>query len=123
MKNAEAFLRVVLNKNLDTFKYKVNMPMQEEHNVLIPTLDQVNTLIAASAGAAIHLPILFDSLLGLSCREICAVEWGDIRLSEQTITIHRAVVQDEFGCYVWKLSSQVQLVDGKMTVAAHNFLL
>lgn len=102
VKNAEAFLRTVLTEYLPDFKYKVNMPMKERKEIVIPTTEEVNEIIEASKGTDLYLPILFGALLGMRRSEVCALTWDDIDLKNKTVRVDEALVLDEYNAFVRK---------------------
>ncbi len=102
IKNAEAFLHVVLAEYRPDFYYKVNMPMKERKEIVIPTTDEVNEVIKASVGTDLYLPILFGALLGMRRSEVCALTWDDIDLKNKTVRVDEALVLDEYNAFVRK---------------------
>ena len=100
--NAVALLTTVLKEYRPDFKYSIHMPQKKKSVITIPTTDQVNELIEASKGSAVHLPILLAALTGMRRSEICALTWKKIDLKRKTITVDEALVLDEFNTLVHK---------------------
>lgn len=114
VKNAEAFLRTVLTEYLPNFKYKVNMPMKERKEIIIPTTEEVNEIIEASKGTDLYLPILFGALLRMRRSEVCALTWDDIDLKNKTVRVDEALVLDEYNAFVRK---KTKTTNSKRTLA------
>lgn len=114
VKNAEAFLHVVLAEYRPDLHYKVNMPMKERKEIVIPTTDEVNDIIKLSKGTDLYLPILFGALLGMRRSEVCALTWDDIDLKNKTVRVDEALVLDEYNSFVRK---KTKTTNSKRTLA------
>ena len=74
------------------------LPHQERQEMVIPTDEQVERLVSASANNRnLHLCILFAAFMGLRLSEILALCWEDIDTTAKTLHIEKAAVRDETG--------------------------
>jgi integrase len=103
VRNALALISTVLKKTYPSlYSDLIVVPDEEKKDIVIPTTEQVNSIIAATKGKPLYLPIILGALLGLRRSEIFALTWDDIDLEKNAITINKAKVQNEFREYVVK---------------------
>ena len=117
--NVSTFLSSVLKEYCPDLKYKLLLPQKKRQEIAIPTTEQVQTLIAESAGTSIHLPILLACMLGMRRGEICALTWEKIDLKSRTITIDESVVLDEYNMLVRK-APKTTLSQRKLDLPQHQ---
>jgi integrase len=103
VRNALGLLSTVLKKIYPSlYSELIIIPEEEKKDIVIPTTEQVDAIIAAAKGKPIYLPILLGAMLGLRRSEIFALTWEDVDLDKNTITINKAKVQNKDKQYVLK---------------------
>lgn len=100
--NALAFVSTVLKEFFPSLYTKIDTPMIVDKEIIIPSTEQVDTLLVLSKGKEIHLPILLGARLGLSRSEVFGLSWASIDLANDILTVKSAMVQDEHNAYVLK---------------------
>ena len=95
VKNVEALLHASLNDIAPDFQWTVKVPQREKTDMVIPTTEQINTLLLATENTDMYFPIMLAAFMGMRRSEICALTWDDIDFAHSTITIDEAVVYDE----------------------------
>lgn len=95
VKNVEALLHASLKSIAPDFVWAVKVPQKRKSEMVIPTTEQVNTLLLATENTDMHLPIMLAAFMGMRRSEICALTWDDVDFVHSTITVDEAVVYDE----------------------------
>lgn len=95
VKNTMAFLRKVLKEYRPDFTFKINMPREDEADIIIPESEQVAKIIEEVKGTDMELPVLCAALLGLRRSEICGID-RDKDINGNILSIRRSVVYDEY---------------------------
>lgn len=94
VKNTIAFLRKVLKEYRPDFSFEVNIPRDDEQDIVIPESDQITKLFEEVKGTDMELPVLCAALMGLRRSEICGID-RDKDINGNILYIRRSVVYDE----------------------------
>ena len=95
----------LVNKVLDTYAEKVDgirLPAKRKYEARYLTQEETVTLIRHIRGHKYELPILMLLALGIRRSEIAALQWEDFDPVHRTISINKALVQDENEQWVLK---------------------
>ncbi len=107
-RNALGLLSVVLKELYPSLDVNgVKLPQARKHEIIIPSVDEVNRIIEAVKDTELYLPVLLGAFLGLRRSEIFALTWDDIDLQNGIITIDKAIVRDKDGAYVLKQTKTI----------------
>ena len=82
--------------------FKVCYPQKTKYVANIPNSDIFLNILKLAENTKMELPILISAMLGLRRGEICALEWNDVDFVNNTITINKSLIRDEYGLYVLK---------------------
>lgn len=82
-----------------SISFNIKLPQKEKPKISIPTTEEIQCLINEARGSEMFLPVLLASALGLRRSEICALKYSDIDFNNQTMSIDKALVPNEFGAY------------------------
>lgn len=96
------------------------LPQKEKKEVSIPTEDEVMDLLEKTKGTRLYLLIAFSVFLGLRKSETVALKWSDIDFDNQTVSINKARVKDQFSVYVIK---QPKTTESKRTLHIPEVLM
>lgn len=100
--SAHSFFRKVLKENGINIAENIDLPPKEKKQIKVPTVDEVKLLLQYTKGTRLHLYCLFAVILGMRKSEIIAVQWKDIDIDKQTISINKARVKNTDKEYVLK---------------------
>lgn len=100
--SAHSFFRKVLKENGINIAENIDLPPKEKKQIKVPTVDEVKLLFQYTKGTRLHLYCLFAVILGMRKSEIIAVQWKDIDIDKQTISINKARVKNTDKEYVLK---------------------
>lgn len=98
VRNYSGLISGVLRDNDVAFGF-VSLPKKQARDVAVPSEDEVRSLIAASEGSCMYIPVLLGAFAGLRRGEVCALEMSDIDFKKKTIHVCRDVVLGSGG--VW----------------------
>lgn len=82
--------------------FEVNLPQKKPAELNIPSQETAQRLAEAVHGLEIELPVLLAMQCGLRMSEVLGIKKSDADFSAHTLTIRRALVQDENGVMVEK---------------------
>lgn len=106
IRNALNLLSAVLKENSIKLDFDLlKLPKSNREEMEIPSDEQVSALLESIYDQDdLYLAVAFAALMGLRRSELCALEWADISLVEDTpmLTVDKALVRDENGGYVVK---------------------
>ena len=88
IRNRYGFLSAVLRQY--GMAFDIRLPARERTEIAVPTDAHMRTILDASRGTPLHIPILLASIGGLRRGEICALTMSDVRGS--VIHVHGDVV-------------------------------
>ena len=94
IRNAYGLLTAVLKQYHPSLQLQVRLPQKTKEEICIPSLDDINKLIAAADERGdddLALAIMLGAQLGLRRSEICALTFADIK--NGTVIINKAVVR------------------------------
>jgi len=100
--NAFGLIRTVLALETDIDLSKIALPKQTASNTQTLTPAQVGQLIRIIEGNEVELSILLAVWLGLRRSEIAALEKSDFDFKNKTVSINKALVQNENNEWVIK---------------------
>lgn len=100
--SAHVFYNKVLKDNNIFIGEGVKLPPKEKKEIKIPTTEEVAQYLRSISGTRLYLYCLFSVCLGLRKSETLALQWHDIDLVQNTVSITKAKVRNEFGDYVVK---------------------
>lgn len=107
VKNIYGLAVSIIHSVLPSRRFSVRIARKvQKREVELPPKEDIERLIALPKSEDIQLAIELALYGGLRRGEICALEVSD--LSGNTIHIRRAMVQDEFGCWVIKAPKTAQ---------------
>lgn len=84
--------------NLDT--KSIMLKPKQKKEMIIPTKEQMSTILQMVTGTSVELPVTLALTLGLRQSEIAGLHWEDY--DGQCISIHRAVVPNKYGKLIEK---------------------
>lgn len=99
LRNAHGLLRAAIDAVRPELMLRTTLPQKKKPDIKIPTKEEVDALIDA-ADPELANAIRLAAMLGLRRSEICALTWDDI--SDETLTVSKAVVRDSTGTWVTK---------------------
>lgn len=99
LRNAHGLLRAAIDAVRPELMLRTTLPQKKKPDIKIPTKEEVDALINA-ADPELANAIRLAAMLGLRRSEICALTWDDI--SDETLTVSKAVVRDSTGTWVTK---------------------
>lgn len=103
VRNALGLLSGVLKEYYSELKLEgILLPQKKKTEIVIPTTEEVTSILQAAKGTELYLPILMGAMLGMRRSEIFALTWDDIDLEKKTVMINKAVVKNSDGVYVVK---------------------
>lgn len=94
VRNAYGLLSAVLKQFHPALRLQVTLPQKKKEEICIPSLNDINALIAAADERGdddLALAIMFGSQLGLRRSEICALTFADVK--DGSVIISKAVVR------------------------------
>lgn len=100
----------------------IRLPKLEEHDVVIPTDEQVTQMLDAAVAAHddnLYKAILLAAFCGMRRSEICALEWDDIDRRQHTISINKSRVQNEFEKFVTRPVTKTKAGKRTITLSDH----
>lgn len=100
VKNAYGFLTAVLDEYRPGFNPRVRLPQREKREILIPTRDEIITILDRVKGTELEIPVMLGAFCGMRRSEICALDYADIRGGR--VSINKALVRDERNNWVIK---------------------
>ena len=100
VRNAHGLLSAVLAEYKPSMTLRTTLPQKDAIQIRIPSESEVRTIIEASVGTPVELPILFAVWLGLRASEIRGIEWDDIQ--GDTLHVRQAIVDGEDGAVLKK---------------------
>ncbi|MGX7133127.1 site-specific integrase [Enterococcus songbeiensis] len=75
-----------------------NQPKQTRDDMKIITMDQYQQILDTNPPSSpFRIPLMISFHTGLRRGEVCGLQWSDISLDEQTITVERIMLQDKNG--------------------------
>lgn len=101
-KNQLGLITVVLGQF--DISFKISLPPKQKPQYIVPTLEDIPTIIEILKGSKIELQILFALMLGLRQSEIAALKWENLKGNK--IHIIGAIVPDEHHIYVEKKTNK-----------------
>lgn len=95
VRNAHGLLSAALEMYYPQFALRTTLPQKQPHEINIPDVGEIKSILAAAQGTKMELPILLAVWLGLRASEIRGLTWRDI--DGDTLHIRQAIVQGEDG--------------------------
>ena len=102
IRNVLGLLRPSLRGFVASDVFEVNLPQKKPSELHIPSQETAQQLAEAVHGLEIELPVLLAMQCGLRMSEVLGVKKSDADFSAHTLTIRRALVQNENGAMVEK---------------------
>jgi integrase len=78
-KNAKGLLTAVMSAYRPNFDFNVILPARQRVEYYVPSKSEINTILNASAGTEMEIPLLLAAYGGMREGEVCAVEYNDIK--------------------------------------------
>ena len=100
--SAHTFFHKILKENDIHVAENVNLPQKKKKEIAIPTTEELQFLLDKCKGTRLYLYCLLAITLGLRRSEIIGIQWKDINLDDETVSINKARVKDESKTYVVK---------------------
>ena len=75
--------------------FDVLLPQKVKPQIIIPTENEMQTLLANIKDTDLEIPVLLCAVCGMRWSEIAALKWSDIDLDNGLLSIRSAVVLDE----------------------------
>lgn len=119
-KNLAGFVSAAIGLYREDFRFKVTLPEKEHKDYYLPTVDDINALLAYTEGKELHTAILLAAFLGLRRGEICALKWGDFDWKRKEVKINKAMVNTEGK--EWKVKAP-KSYSGNRTLALSDGLI
>lgn len=105
---AHNLMRMVFSENHIKIDMKnIQLPQKTKTEIQVPETEDVKTLIDLCKGTSVYLPVLLAALMGLRKSEIFALTWGDVDIEDGTLSVNKAIVQNEYKEYVIKETKTV----------------
>lgn len=95
VRNAHGLLSAALSVYRPQMVLHTTLPQRQRYDAAIPSDKDIETIMKASAGTVMELPILLAVWLGLRASEIRGITWDAIQ--GDTLHIKQAIVQGENG--------------------------
>lgn len=95
VRNAHGLLSAVLREYKPEMTLRTTLPQKRRYEVHIPTDTEIASIIQASHGTPMELPVLLAVWLGLRASEICGISWDCVQ--GNTLHIKQAKVAGENG--------------------------
>ncbi|NLB91272.1 MAG: site-specific integrase [Clostridiales bacterium] len=103
LRNTHGLLSSALGAVMPDFNLKTALPMRKKAEIIIPTNDEVKTLLVASEkDDDLYKAILLGTFAGMRKSEICALSYGDVDKKEGRLRINKAKVQNSNNEWVIK---------------------
>ena len=102
LRNLSGLLTATLKEFRPDFQFSVRLPQKRKEKISIPTQEEMEKIIKASADYDIQLPVMLACYQGLRMSEITGLRWRNIDTLDHTIRIDTARVITEGGRYVLK---------------------
>lgn len=100
MKNAIGLITSAVKQYIPDASYPVKYPQKRQHEITIPTEEEVRSLLAETKGTALGVAILLAVTTGMRRGEICALQRSDIRGG--MVHVNKSMVMDGNGDYTIK---------------------
>ena len=78
----------------------LRIPRKPPREIVIPTTQEVRTMIEAAEGTPLYIPLILAALMGLRRSEICGLKWANVDIKGRTLTVQNAVVMGRNGLSV-----------------------
>lgn len=101
-RNAHGLLSAVLAECAPDFTLRTKLPQKIKPRISIPTDAEIKILKQESEGTQMETVYLLAAMLGLRRSEICALTWADFGTEKNTMSVSKAVVEDDSGKWVTK---------------------
>lgn len=101
VRNMHGFLSSVLKTFRPDFTLTTTLPQRVKPKIVIPTEEEVFTLLKVSQGTPMELPIILGAFCGLRRSEIAGLTVDSIDLKNRTMTIREAVVRNKTKASTW----------------------
>lgn len=95
VRNAHGLLSAALEMYYPQFALRTTLPQKQPHEINIPDVGEIKSILAAAQGTKMELPILLAVWLGLRASEIRGLTWRDI--DGDTLHVRQAIVEGEDG--------------------------
>lgn len=102
IRNVLGLLKPSLRGFASSDVFEVNLPQKKPAELNIPSQETAQRLAEAVHGLEIELPVLLAMQCGLRMSEVLGIKKSDADFSAHTLTIRRALVQNENGAMVEK---------------------
>ena len=95
VRNAHGLLSAALEMYYPQFALRTTLPQKQPHEINIPDVGEIKSILAAAQGTKMELPILLAVWLGLRASEIRGLTWRDI--DGDVLHVRQAIVEGEDG--------------------------
>lgn len=106
LRNNYGLLVAVLKTYCPSLHLNISLPQKEKVEIYIPTEEQINRLLEMVENTEIEKAILLGAVGGLRRSEIAALTATDV--SEDGVTVNKALVSDEYGNWVLKTTKTTE---------------
>lgn len=101
VRNMHGFLSSVLKTFRPDFTLTTTLPQRVKPKIVIPTEEEVFTLLKVSQGTPMELPIILGAFCGLRRSEIAGLTVDSVDFKNRTLTIREAVVRSKGKATTW----------------------
>lgn len=108
VRNAVGLLSAACGMFFPNLKIKPTLPQKKKTSISIPTTQQIKDILALSEGTEMYTVLLLASSLGIRRSELCALNISDVDFKNKTITINKAIVQNEHGAWIIKSTKNTE---------------
>lgn len=102
VRNQYALLTAALAAYHPDFTPRAKLPQRVKTETTIPTQEQLNALMVMVKGTRMEVPVMLAAFMGLRRSEICALTPSDYNEQSRTLTINKAMVQNDLNIWVVK---------------------
>ena len=103
VRNASGYLQAVLSLYNVPQRIDITLPQKKPVDYHVVTDEELSTLLKHCNGNALGLAVALAAFIPARRSELCALTFGDVDRKKRTITINKAMVEDENSQWVVKV--------------------
>lgn len=102
VRNGYGLIFAAIHSAAPEMKFDVLLPQKVKPTIIIPTEDEMRTLLACVKDTDLEIPVMLGAFCAMRRSEIASLKWSDIDLEKGFLSIHSAIVLNEQSEYVEK---------------------